>query len=58
MTFIDRVADRLSHEVRAERPHAEVMGLEQLPDDVGGLRVRERPVDLEVVTPQASSRPS
>jgi len=48
---IDAIADRLSDEVRAQRPAAEAVALEQLPELAAVRIVGERAIDLEVVTP-------
>ena len=51
MTLVDRVAHGLTHEVRAERPHTEAVLVEPRADGLRVSRVRDRPIDLEVVAP-------
>ncbi len=51
MALVDRVAHRLPHEVRAERPHTEAVPVELRPDGLRISRVCDRPVDLEMVAP-------
>ena len=51
MPLVDRVADGLADEVRADREAAEPVLLEQLPLRVDVAVVRERRVDVEVVAP-------
>ena len=51
MAVVDRVADGLTHEMRAERPHAKALLLQQAPHGSRVARVSDRPVDLEVVAP-------
>ena len=52
-----RVADRLADQVRADRPAAEAMAVEQLTDAVDVAVFAERPVDLEMVAPGAQFEP-
>ena len=49
--LVDPVADRLADEVRADRPHAEAVPLEQLAPLLRVAGVGDRLVDLEVVAP-------
>ena len=57
MSLVDRVADRLADEVRAEREASEAVAFEQLsaPPRVG--RVGERGSDVEVVAPAGELEP-
>ena len=48
---VDRVADGLADEVRAERPDAEAVLLQQAADGLRVAGIGDRPVDLEVVAP-------
>ena len=51
MARVDRVADRLADEVRAEREAVQVVALEQLLDAGAVVVLGKRTVDLEVVAP-------
>ena len=51
MPCVDRVADRLADEVRADRPAAEPVPLEQLALRLHVAGIGDGPVDLEVVSP-------
>ena len=51
MPVVDRVADGLADEVRAERPHAEAVLLQQAADGLRVAGIGDRLVDLEVVAP-------
>ncbi len=57
VALVDPVADRLADEVRADRPHAEAVALEQLAAPVRVAAVGERLVDLEVVAPAGELEP-
>ncbi len=48
---VDRVADRLADEVRADRPAAEPVPLEQLALRLHVAGIGDGPVDLEVISP-------
>jgi hypothetical protein len=54
---VDRVADGLADEVRAERPAAEPVALEQLPALARIGRIGDRAIDLEVVPPAGELEP-
>ena len=51
VALVDRVADRLADEMRAEREAVQVVALEHLLDAADVVVLGERPVDLEVVAP-------
>ena len=51
MALVDRVADGLADEMRADRPHAEAVRLEQLAAAARVAAVGDRLVDLEVIAP-------
>jgi hypothetical protein len=51
MTRVDRIADRLSHQVRADRPAIEPVALEDLAPPGAVRRVAQCLRDVEVVPP-------
>ena len=57
VALVDPVAHRLADEVRADRPHVQVVALEDLLPRAAVRLVRERLVDLEVVAPARELEP-
>ncbi len=57
MAGVDAVADRLADEMRAERPAAEAVLLEEAALLATVRLVRERAIDLEVVAPAGELQP-
>jgi hypothetical protein len=55
--LVDAVAHRLSHQVIADRPHVESVGLEQLPPGHAVVGVLGGPADVEVVPPAGQLQP-
>ena len=51
MPRVDRIGDALADEMRADRPAAEAVPLEQVALRLHVVRLGDRPVDLEVVAP-------
>ena len=57
VTGIDRVTDRLADEVGADREAVQVITLEHLLQAAAVVRLREGPVDLEMVAPAGELEP-
>ena len=51
MARVDRISDALADEMRADRPAAEAVPLEEIALRLRVVRLGDRPVDLEVVSP-------
>src|SRR5205823_8173305 len=51
VTLVDPVAHRLADQMRPEREAPQAVSLEDLDATLDVVRLRERPVDLEVVAP-------
>ena len=57
MPLIDRIADRLAHEVRAEREAPETLAFEQLSAGPPVVRIGDRGSHVEVVAPAGELEP-
>ena len=57
MAFVDNIANRLSYQVRADRMALQVVAIQQLALVSAVVRVGDRLVHLEVITPTSQLKP-